>query len=678
MTSSTPTPRLPAAVLLVVLLLPLLLFPAAWLGGAVVSADDHLYVHDAWARPDAPPQHNPHLSDPAVQLAPLRQRVVQELAQGRAPLWNPDIFAGAPLLADAQSAPLSPPTLLRLLLPEAIAQDLGVAWVIAWTALGTALLLRRLGAGPWGMAIGAVAAGTGPYIGVWLLHPHAASFAWIPWLLLALEARRGGLLALCVLGLVAGGHPATVVHGLVLAIGWWLLRQRDLRGLLGLLTGALLAAPLWLPVAEQLQRSATFAARRGATLVPAQALDLLWPGWLGHPARETWQGPGAWIDGQLHPGLLVLPLALLALRRPLGRGLWLAWVAALLVAFVGLPLPGNHPRIASEAAWLLAVAAGLGVAVPVARWRAAGPLLLAGVLATGLWARRDDQGTIPVAAHDPAPAAWVLALRDTLGCPEPGSEDGGADCRRVLGLQHALQPNLGARAGLRDLRGYDLPVSRDTERLMAALDPRLQRPWFQVGEPPPAPLLDLASVQALVSPTPLSDAQRAARPDLQAWTQPAPSAVYLRPDPGPRAWLATAALPASSPGQALRAAAGDPAVRSRPPVEGLSGTWPETGEERPVVAVEHGGSEVVAIVQPTARSLLVLADAWAPGWEVEVDGRARPILRVAGVFRGVEVGPGDRDVRFTYRPWGWLLGLRLAALGLLLLLALLAWRPRSA
>ncbi len=663
------TAMLPAVVVAVIL--PLLLVAGLSAAGRVLSADDHLYVHAAWARPDAPPQHNPHLSDPALHFAALRARAVDALAHGHAPLWNPDIFAGAPLLGDAQSAPFAVPTLLRLLLPSALAQNLGVAWVLAWTALGTALLLRRLGAGPWGTATGAAAALTGPFVVVWLLHPHAMVFAWIPWVLWALQARRPVALSLCVAGLLSSGHPGTAVHGLALAMAWWLLACRDLRSVIGLVAGGLLSAPVWLSFAEQLRRSVTLDNRVGSHLEPRQALDLLWPGFLGHPARETWQGPGAWIDGQLHPGLLVFPLALLALggrtRRGTARLLWAGWLLAVGVSFWGPPVAGNHARLASEAAWLLALAAGLGLS-RVEHRRTLGPIALALVLATGLWARRDDQGSIPAEAFDAAPNAWVQDLRTELGCDAAD----GSTCRRVLGLQHALQPNLGARAGLRDLRGYDLPVSTDTERFMAALDLRLVRPWFPVTTPPIAPLLDLACVGAVVSPTPLSHL----RDGLSPWEHDAPSAVYLRPDPGPRAWLATAPHPAWAPGAALHTAALDPEVRSHPPVEGLSGSWPRRGRQIPLLPVEEGPNRVRIAVDPPERALLVLADAWAPGWRVEVDGAPAELLRVAGVFRGVVVVPGVREVLFTYSPAGWRWGLRLAAAGVVVTV-LLGWRRRG-
>jgi len=650
--------------LLLSLALPVLLFPRAMLGSGVVSADDHLTVHAAWAPPVGGRVRHPHLSDPALQLEPLRLRVVQALRRGRLPQWNPDLYGGAPLLADAQSQPLSPVSWLRLLLPEDAAQDAGVAWILAWTALGTGLLARRLGARPWGAAVAAAAAGTGPYTLSWLLHPHAATFAWLPWLLWSLElgadtTLAAPLVALCTLGLVGGGHPGTMGHAMALALGWWLLRRRDLSGAVGLAAGLLLSAPLWAPFQALLASSSDLANRRGLRLPPRQLLDLLWPQALGHPARETWQGPGAWIDGQLHPGLATLGLALAALRRPAARWLWLLWALAVLGAVLGLPGPGDHARLASEAAWLLALAAGLA---PQGRGRVVGPLLVGLVLFTGAWARRDDQGVLPAAAHDPPPAPWVLELRQAVGCARPD----GPRCGRVLGLRHALQPDLGARVGLRDLHGYDLPLGPDSERLMAALDPALVRPWFPVATPPPAPLLDLAGVRALLSPEALPPGQQ--RADLEPWAGTTACAVYLRPSAAPRAWLAPAPQVARDPRQALAIASADPQVLSRPPVEGLRRSYPsQAGPITPLLPEEPWPEELRVPIAPRAPALLVLNDAWAPGWTAAIDGRPAPVLRVAGAFRGVEVQPGEQQVIFRYRAPGLDRGLRLAAMGLALL-----------
>jgi hypothetical protein len=51
------------------------------------------------------------------------------------------------------------------------------------------------------------------------------------------------------------------------------------------------------------------------------------------------------------------------------------------------------------------------------------------------------------------------------------------------------------------------------------------------------------------------------------------------------------------------------------------------------------------------RSLLVLGDAWYPGWVARVDGRRQPIFRVNYLFRGIFVEPGEHQVAFDYEPW---------------------------
>jgi hypothetical protein len=46
---------------------------------------------------------------PSLQFYPWREFAMSEFAQGRFPLWNPYNGAGAPLLANYQSALLYPP-----------------------------------------------------------------------------------------------------------------------------------------------------------------------------------------------------------------------------------------------------------------------------------------------------------------------------------------------------------------------------------------------------------------------------------------------------------------------------------------------------------------------------------------------------------------------------------------
>ena len=232
-------------------------------------------------------------------------------------------------------------------------------------------------------------------------------------------------------------------------------------------------------------------------------------------------------------------------------------------------------------------------------------------------------------------------------------------CGRVIGLGWALQPNTGALAGLRDLRGYDLPVSRDTERLEAALDPRLIRPWFPIAQPPARGLLDFSATRVLLSPEPIDDPPGPAL-DLGD----APLSAYALDLEAPRAWLATAPQRAGSPDEALARLRDGRGTRARPPVEQLPGQWPRDGTATPLRVTERGSTEV-RIALPGRRGAVILADAWAPGWQASIDGTPADCLRAGGYFRAAIVDRGDRELIFRYRPAGWRWGLGLAALGAL-------------
>jgi hypothetical protein len=71
---------------------------------------------------------------------------------------------------------------------------------------------------------------------------------------------------------------------------------------------------------------------------------------------------------------------------------------------------------------------------------------------------------------------------------------------------------------------------------------------------------------------------------------------------------------------------------------------------------EHTPNRVVVEAEAVEPSLLVLAEVWSPGWQVTVDGVARPIYRVNGVARGVYLAPGTHTTVWTYQPaslrWG--------------------------
>lgn len=103
---------------------------------------------------------------------------------------------------------------------------------------------------------------------------------------------------------------------------------------------------------------------------------------------------------------------------------------------------------------------------------------------------------------------------------------------------------------------------------------------------------------------------------------------------------------------------------------------PAEGDARIVI---DRANQVVLEASSQTGGLLVLADAYCPGWEATVDGRAVPVVQVNVIQRGVALSPGQHRVAFEYRPAGVRRGLQLTGLGALLLLsAALAVRRRNA
>ena len=671
-------------VLLLLLLLPCVLFPGALPGSRVVAADDHLSVHHVQRTATGPggQVHNHQLSDPAVQFRPLRDRVRASWGLGHPPLWNPDILAGVPLLADGQSAACYPPVLLELILPDATAQDLRVWLHLALAGAGAAMLAWLLGAS----AVGGLVAGTVAMLSAFpvcrLLHPHAWVYAWTPWLAWAVVrvARgRGGPVAVALpwAAMLLAGHPQTAVHGGLFAALVGLATLRGWRAwglvLVGVLLGGLLAAPALLPFAEQLARSVTVHVRTGNRLPFDALLTLVWPDPFGHPGRGSWEGTGAHLESNLHVGLAALGLALWGLRRGVGRW-WVAGAALALAVAFGLPLlawiPANHARLGGMAGLAIAIAAGL--AVPRRRWVWALAFVVAAEL---LWARRSDQGTMSAEDYRAPLAPWALELAALQG-------EG-----RVSGLGWAIQPDTGMLAGLRDLRGYELPISRETERLMGALDPALVRPWFPISalHQSSRALLEFSAVRYLGVVAGDGPAEASVLGLDELVHLDAPLRIFALDTAAPRAWIASSAERAGDQQQALRSVTDAQRARRRPPVVVAGQPGPEltqllagAGDRaiQPVTIHEPFAERQELAVTLSRPGLLVVADSWAPGWRAEVDGQDAAVLRVAGSFRGLALGPGEHAVVFRYRPAGWTLGLWLGLLGLLGLLASLAVSSR--
>jgi hypothetical protein len=116
-------------------------------------------------------------------------------------------------------------------------------------------------------------------------------------------------------------------------------------------------------------------------------------------------------------------------------------------------------------------------------------------------------------------------------------------------------------------------------------------------------------------------------------------------------------------------------IRKTAVVEGPipAGVTVPSGNADPVdrAATMHSYSrEQVAIrTESPTQAVLVLGDAYFPGWTAYIDGERTPILRANYLFRGVVVPPGVHMVTFVYEPLPVAVGRMISLVSLFIVLA---------
>lgn len=161
-----------------------------------------------------------------------------------------------------------------------------------------------------------------------------------------------------------------------------------------------------------------------------------------------------------------------------------------------------------------------------------------------------------------------------------------------------------------------------------------------------------------------------------------PVEVREIPHPLPRVFIAARAAPAA-PGERLPGAAAldDLARRAvyRPATGAPSANnilVPEAVRECKIVSYQR---HLIRVEFDLAgEGLLVLLEQSYPGWRALVDGIEKPVVEVAGVFRGVHVKQGEHVLQMSYRPTTFFAGSALSVVGLLFASALLLRRSRLA
>lgn len=647
----------------------------------------------------------------------LRAAAGAALRAGEFPLWNPQLLGGVPALAGWQLGLLYPPNVAAAVLSPAAGTE-WLLWLhVAWLAAGGAVLAQNWQpqAG-WMVAAlaGAWLALTGPTWGhVWAGHvSFIEAWAWWPWLWAALVAaldRRSlrhvgfaagalGLQLLC-------GHPQVVflcLAGAVLVLAAraavpldppqqnpksaqmanWPASAFALVILMATVAAAaLLTLPQWLATAELApalnRKLSTPLEIATAYSAPAQTL------WTAIDAGHFGGPRGPKMDFSYHetvafvgPAMLALA-ALAAWRRPRVAVPLLLGGAVCVELSLGsfgslLPaLADSVPGLGSfrvPARWLLVPVAVLPLAVlPLAARREGWPrpAVLAGLALAVVHGLAFAASHWGADSRKPADSLlWPRELAAVLA--EKVGEHG-----RLATAPGLRQANWGGAAGVRVAGGYEPAITAETNyygNLLAGRSAEGYAVMFQSRRPTPW-LQRMAVSHVLVGASDAATAQQ-----FSGWAEAAvagPMRVLANPAPMPRAQLLfrTALQPDAAKAATLLADLPPDTVT----VDAELPADPKgTGQ---VQWQTDGRHEVRLRTQASGAGVLVLRDAWAPGWRAEIDGQPAKTAKADAMFRAVAVPAGDHEVVWRYQPAGWPWALAAAAAGWAALAAWL-WRSR--
>lgn len=162
----------------------------------------------------------------------------------------------------------------------------------------------------------------------------------------------------------------------------------------------------------------------------------------------------------------------------------------------------------------------------------------------------------------------------------------------------------------------------------------------------------------------------------------AASRLVRNPDPDPRAWVAHAVEVVADVHEAvarLRAGQDRDHATLLAPSQGFAAASTSASQARAEI-VAFAPERVEVDVDTDQPGLLVVGEAWYPGWRATVNGREAPCLQANGWMRAVAVPAGRSRVVLSYRSRYLPLGLALSLGSLALCLAarrVSAGRPRS-
>ncbi len=343
--------------------------------------------------------------------------------------------------------------------------------------------------------------------------------------------------------------------------------------------------------------------------------------------------------------------ALLALQVRVERGWWADYVAQ--KAQDAAPLAGQVSAELFFVALLLAVAGWLARA-PNWHPRAA-PVLAALAVLEAAWFGGQHVGA-PFQRPE-ATVAWSAEEAASIAKNVDGSH-------RLATAAALRQANFGGRASVRIAGGYEPTITREANWYGNLLAGRSEDGYsvnFQVRGP--SPWLDrLAVSHVLIDPRDPS-VQRGFSLWPIAETLSSGRQLRVNPRPMPRlGWAQTVVVDADAKAVIARL------PQTPPETTVLSEALPHTPAAGGAIQLGLDlPQRVEAQVTATAATVLVLRDAFSPGWTATLDGKPAPLMRADGFFRALSVPAGAHQVVWQFEAPG--LGVGSAISGL----SWLAW-----
>ncbi len=284
----------------------------------------------AYLGESAGPVKNNAAPDVIGQIFPWKKLAIDIWKNGNLPLWNPYVFSGTPLLANYQSAVLSPSNLLYLILPFIDAWSIQILLQPLFAGLFMYFFCRALKLSDASSLISSLAFMFCGFITTWMMYGTLGyAILFLPLALFSIEKFANTkkwfyqvLLTVSIPLSLLSGHFQTSLYFLIFILGYVLFKFITKKDVSTLITnlfsvsfGLLLCGPQLLPSIEFYGESVRSALFAKSEVIPwAYLPTFLAPDFFGNPVtRNAWFGHYA--EWNAYVGLIPLILGVFSLNK---------------------------------------------------------------------------------------------------------------------------------------------------------------------------------------------------------------------------------------------------------------------------------------------------------------------------------------------------------------------------